>query len=140
MEPPESQNSRDARIEKLWKKLDPQSKGELDLNGLKKGLTRIDHREFARNLPQELPSLTATIALKNANDMLKDVIKAMDKNGDEMIQYEGMSSNSWRGLTSFLSDYMSLTPDTQNFALSLKGRRRSFSHCSILSTEIKMAS
>ncbi|KAH6711113.1 mitochondrial carrier domain-containing protein [Leptodontidium sp. MPI-SDFR-AT-0119] len=70
MEPPESQNSRDARIEKLWKKLDPQSKGELDLNGLKKGLTRIDH------------------PLKNANDMLKDVIKAMDKNGDEMIQYE----------------------------------------------------
>ncbi|KAG4444432.1 hypothetical protein IFR05_000023 [Cadophora sp. M221] len=70
MELPESQNSRDARIEKLWKKLDPQSKGELDLNGLKKGLTRIDH------------------PLKNANDMLKDVIKAMDKNGDEMIQYE----------------------------------------------------
>jgi len=70
MELPESQNSRDARIEKLWKKLDPQGKGELDLNGLKKGLTRIDH------------------PLKNANDMLKDVIKAMDKNGDEVIQYE----------------------------------------------------
>lgn len=47
MELPESQNSRDARIEKLWKKLDPQSKGELDINGLKKGLTRIDHREPA---------------------------------------------------------------------------------------------
>ncbi|KAK0109786.1 hypothetical protein ONS95_002461 [Cadophora gregata] len=70
MELPESQNSRDARIEKLWKELDPQDKGELDLNGLKKGLTRIDH------------------PLKNANDMLKDVIKAMDKNGDEVIQYE----------------------------------------------------
>ena len=31
-------------------------------------------------------------ALKNANDMLKDVVKAMDKNGDQVIQYEGMVS------------------------------------------------
>ncbi|OWP02015.1 calcium dependent mitochondrial carrier protein [Marssonina coronariae] len=66
----ETQNSRDARIEKLWRKLDPQHKGELDLNGLKKGLNRIDH------------------PLKNANDMLKDVIRAMDKDGDKVIQYE----------------------------------------------------
>jgi len=45
MEKTESQNSRDARIEVLWRKLDPQKKGELDLNGLKKGLNRIDHRK-----------------------------------------------------------------------------------------------
>lgn len=45
MELPESQNSRDARIEALWKQLDPHSKGELDLNGLRKGLKRIDHRK-----------------------------------------------------------------------------------------------
>lgn len=55
MELPESQNSRDARIEKLWKKLDPQGKGELDLNGLKKGLTRIDHRESASSICCKLP-------------------------------------------------------------------------------------
>lgn len=103
MELPESQNSRDARIEKLWKKLDPQSKGELDLNGLKKGLTRIDHRESASSICCKLPFLTKFAALKNANDLLKDVIKAMDKNGDEVIQYEGMSSNSWRGISSYLS-------------------------------------
>lgn len=47
MEIPESQNSRDARIQQLWQKLDPQKKGELDLNGLRKGLSRIDHREQA---------------------------------------------------------------------------------------------
>ncbi|KAH6679551.1 mitochondrial carrier domain-containing protein [Halenospora varia] len=70
MEIPESQNSRDDRIEHLWNKLDPQKKGELDLNGLRKGLCRIDH------------------PLKNADDMLKDVVKAMDKNGDEVIQYD----------------------------------------------------
>jgi solute carrier family 25 phosphate transporter 23/24/25/41 len=45
MELPESQNSRDARIEHLWRQLDPQNKGELDFNGLKKGLTKIDHRK-----------------------------------------------------------------------------------------------
>ena len=72
MDIPESQNSRDARIEELWKKLDPQSKGEIDLNGLQRGLKKIDH------------------PLKNAHDMLKDVVKAMDKNGDQVIQYEGI--------------------------------------------------
>jgi hypothetical protein len=44
------------------------------------------------NLPRP-PSLAnpdSSAALKNANDMLKDVVKAMDKNGDQVIQYEGM--------------------------------------------------
>ncbi|PVH88721.1 calcium dependent mitochondrial carrier protein-like protein [Cadophora sp. DSE1049] len=93
MELPESQNSRDARIEKLWKKLDPQSKGELDLNGLKKGLTRIDH------------------PLKNANDMLKDVIKAMDKNGDEVIQYEEFRTFVERTEKELLSLFHSIDRD-----------------------------
>ena len=75
MEIPETQNSRDARIEKLWKQLDPKNKGELDLKGLQRGLKNIDH------------------PLKNANDMLKDVIKAIDKNGDQVIQYEGLLSH-----------------------------------------------
>lgn len=45
MEVTESQNSRDARIEQLWFKLDPQKRGELDLHGLQKGLRRLDHRK-----------------------------------------------------------------------------------------------
>lgn len=40
----ESQNERDARIEKLWKQLDYQGKGELDWKGLQRGLKKIDHR------------------------------------------------------------------------------------------------
>jgi solute carrier family 25 phosphate transporter 23/24/25/41 len=44
---PESQNSREIRIEQLWSKLDPQKKGEIDLNGLRKGLQAIDHRMFS---------------------------------------------------------------------------------------------
>ena len=82
MELPESQDSQDARVEALWKKLDPQGKGEIDLNGLQRGLKKIDH------------------PLKNANDMLKDVVKAMDKNGDEVIQYEGRSRLCHKGILS----------------------------------------
>lgn len=74
MDDPESQNSRDARVEELWKKLNPQGKGELDINGLQRGLRKIDH------------------PLKNAKALLKDVVAAMDKNGDQVIQYEGMFS------------------------------------------------
>jgi solute carrier family 25 phosphate transporter 23/24/25/41 len=88
MEIPESQNSRDARIEQLWQKLDPQRKGELDVNGLRKGLSRIDHRK-PNHVPRQLQIANKSAALKNAHDMLKDVVKAMDKNGDEVIQYEG---------------------------------------------------
>ena len=40
----ESQNQRDARVESLWRKLDPHGAGELDYKGLQRGLRRIDHR------------------------------------------------------------------------------------------------
>ena len=41
----ESQNARDKRVEELWRKLDPQGKGELDFRGLQRGLKKIDHRK-----------------------------------------------------------------------------------------------
>lgn len=47
----ESQNQRDRRVEELWKKLDPQGTGELDVKGLQKGLRRIDHRELDLGKP-----------------------------------------------------------------------------------------
>ena len=40
----EPQNLQDARVEKLWRTLDTQEEGELDIDGLKKGLRKIDHR------------------------------------------------------------------------------------------------
>ncbi|KAI1388449.1 mitochondrial carrier [Hypoxylon trugodes] len=70
MEMDESQNQRDARVEQLWRKLDYQGTGELDWKGLQKGLRRIDH------------------PLKNADDMLKTIIRVVDTNGDGKIQYE----------------------------------------------------
>ena len=71
MEMEESQNQRDKRVEGLWRKLDPQGKGELDIKGLQTGLRRIDH------------------PLQNADDMLREMIKVVDTNRDGKIQYEG---------------------------------------------------
>ncbi|KAI1366322.1 mitochondrial carrier domain-containing protein [Xylaria arbuscula] len=70
MEMKESQNERDARVEQLWKKLDYQGKGELDWKGLQRGLKKMDH------------------PLKNADEMLKTLTKAVDTDGDGKIQYE----------------------------------------------------
>ncbi|CAK7210388.1 hypothetical protein SCUCBS95973_000764 [Sporothrix curviconia] len=61
---------RDKRIEDLWRRLDPQGDRELDLKGLKKGLRRIDH------------------PMKNADDMLREIIDIVDVNGDGKIQFE----------------------------------------------------
>ena len=41
------QKAQDARVEKLWHKLDTQDKGHLDVRGLKRGLKIIDHRSYA---------------------------------------------------------------------------------------------
>ncbi|EFW99036.1 calcium dependent mitochondrial carrier protein [Grosmannia clavigera kw1407] len=56
-------------VDALWRRLDPQGK-DLDFKGLKKGLRRIDH------------------PMKNADDMLRQIIKLVDADGDGKIQYE----------------------------------------------------
>lgn len=40
----ESEDERDERVAKLWDSLDTRHEGHIDLNGLKKGLKKIDHR------------------------------------------------------------------------------------------------
>ena len=42
----EDQAAQDARVEKLWRTLDTRNEGQLNLSGLKKGLTKIDHRSL----------------------------------------------------------------------------------------------
>ena len=37
--------AREARVEKLWRRLDTKNEGKLDANGLKRGLQGIDHRK-----------------------------------------------------------------------------------------------
>jgi solute carrier family 25 phosphate transporter 23/24/25/41 len=67
----ESQNQRDARVEHLWAKLDPNKTGELDFKALQRGFRKIDH------------------PMKNANGMLKLILEEVDTSGDGKIQYEG---------------------------------------------------
>ena len=65
----ETREARDTRIQALWKTLDTRSQGQLDLDGLKKGLKKLDH------------------PLKNADALLYDVLKAVDTSGDGKIQF-----------------------------------------------------
>ena len=65
----ESKEHRERRIQELWRNLDTGSAGQIDLQGLKKGLKKIDH------------------PLKNADDLLHDVLNAVDTSGDGRIQF-----------------------------------------------------
>ncbi|KAH7311645.1 mitochondrial carrier domain-containing protein [Stachybotrys elegans] len=67
----ESQNQRDARVEQLWTRLAPaDSSGELDLKGLQKGFRKLDH------------------PMKNADDLIKQIMHEVDTNRDGKIQFE----------------------------------------------------
>lgn len=91
----EGTRERDERIERLWSSLDTRGEGQIDFKGFKKGLKKIDHRML-------LSSTTTTcyvvlhhilifpdIALKNADDLLYDILKAIDTSQDGRIQYSG---------------------------------------------------
>ena len=65
----ETKEHRDARIHELWHNLDTRRVGILDLDGLKKGLKKIDH------------------PLKNADSLLHDVLAAVDQSGDGQIKF-----------------------------------------------------
>ncbi|KAG8527530.1 uncharacterized protein KY384_007682 [Bacidia gigantensis] len=66
----EDQKAQDARVRRLWQVLDTRQEGQLNLNGLKSGLNRLDH------------------PLKCADSLLQDILKAVDVNGDGHIEYE----------------------------------------------------
>lgn len=66
----ESDEHRETRIKKLWQQLDTRSQGEVDLDGLKRGLAKMDH------------------PLKNADALLQDLLDAVDTSGDGRIQFE----------------------------------------------------
>ncbi len=86
---PEPSNAQDARVEKLWQTLDTRKEGYLDFNGLRKGLKRMDHR-MCWTMWCENWVLISGSALKNADGLLRDVLKAVDTSGDGRIQYNGM--------------------------------------------------
>ncbi|KAF2131720.1 calcium dependent mitochondrial carrier protein [Dothidotthia symphoricarpi CBS 119687] len=59
----------DARVNQLWETLDMHKQGQLDLPALKKGLKKLDH------------------PLKNATQLLDEVMKAVDTDGNGHITY-----------------------------------------------------
>jgi solute carrier family 25 phosphate transporter 23/24/25/41 len=90
MAPGESKDERDERVARLWGTLDTRKEGHIDLNGLKKGLKKIDHRELLTRFDAESFRLTRSIALKNADGMLRSILREVDTNGDGRIDYDGM--------------------------------------------------
>jgi len=84
----ESANAQDARVEALWRTLDTRNQGRLNLGALKKGLQKLDHRTLIR-APATHCALRGSAALKNADHILSDVMKAVDQDGDGYIQYHG---------------------------------------------------
>lgn len=69
MAPGESKDERDERVARLWETLDARKEGHIDLNGLKKGLKKIDH------------------PLKNADGLLRNILREVDTNGDGEIDH-----------------------------------------------------
>ncbi|KAI9728173.1 MAG: hypothetical protein M1828_004634 [Chrysothrix sp. TS-e1954] len=67
-------NSQNQRVEALWKSLDTKRRGQLDIHDLKQGLAKLDH------------------PLKNAEDLLHDVLKAIDLDDDGRITYNEFHS------------------------------------------------
>ncbi|KAJ4367578.1 hypothetical protein N0V83_007162 [Neocucurbitaria cava] len=65
----QSSSVADARADELWATLDTRKQGRLDLPALKKGLRKLDH------------------PLKNADQLLDEVMKAVDTDGDGRISY-----------------------------------------------------
>jgi solute carrier family 25 (mitochondrial phosphate transporter), member 23/24/25/41 len=42
----EDQRAQDERVERLWQDLDTQGEGKLSLQGLRRGLRKMDHRRL----------------------------------------------------------------------------------------------
>lgn len=117
MEERESQKARDERLLLLFKNLDTRNEGHLDLEGLRRGLKRINHRMstplFAsppprsrnpRRAVQKISSKTHfSAALKDADHLLHDILTAVNTSKDGLIQYsefkhffEGADRELWR--------------------------------------------
>ena len=91
----ESQNARDARLEKLWKSLHNGPVRPLDLEGLRAGLEKIGHRMLEPHGGNYFCQLTFVIALGTADKLLKEVFDVVDTSKDGKIEYSGKSYQAW---------------------------------------------
>jgi solute carrier family 25 phosphate transporter 23/24/25/41 len=87
----ESPADKENRTRSLWRKLDTQDEGFLDFKAFRKGLKKLDHREHQpRSALTDRPLTEVSIvALKNADDLIEDVLQAADINNSGRIEYDG---------------------------------------------------
>ncbi|KAB8233789.1 calcium-binding mitochondrial carrier protein [Aspergillus alliaceus] len=124
MAPGESNDERDERVAKLWQSLGVRRDGRLDLNGLKKGLKKIDHqfRTFVDHTEQGLWRLFQTIDRNHNGEIDKNELKAAFSNADVTVSsakldafFADVDTNSdgvisypeWRDFLLFLPAYSS---------------------------------
>ncbi|KAJ5893729.1 hypothetical protein N7495_005420 [Penicillium taxi] len=74
MAPAETSDEREERVARLWGSLDSRKEGHIDAAGLKKGLKKIDH------------------PLKNADEMLQNILCQVDTNRDGKIDFSEFRS------------------------------------------------
>lgn len=79
--------AQEARVKRLWQVLDTKKEGQVSLTGLKNGLRKMDHR--TRCTLARGPPVYFGPALKNADSLLQDVLKAVDADGNGTIEYNG---------------------------------------------------
>ncbi|KAE8422087.1 mitochondrial carrier domain-containing protein [Aspergillus pseudocaelatus] len=125
MAPGESKDERDERVAKLWQSLGVRKDGRLDLNGLKKGLKKIDHqfRTFVDQTEQGLWQLFQTIDRNHNGEIDKNELKAAFSNADVTVSsakldafFADVDTNSdgvitypeWRDFLLFLPAYSNL--------------------------------
>ncbi|KAI9686256.1 MAG: hypothetical protein M1822_003912 [Bathelium mastoideum] len=65
----EKLKAQDRRVERLWRTLDTRDEGQLDVSALKNGLRKMNH------------------PLQNADNLISDILKVVDSNGDGRIQF-----------------------------------------------------
>ena len=83
------QKALDRRAKQLWNTLDTRGEGQLDVSGLKNGLKKMNHRMSSVTRLEAITRLIAPEALQNADNLINDVLKVADSNGDGRIQYNG---------------------------------------------------
>lgn len=127
----EDHRTREARVERLWRTLDTRKEGSLSLESLKEGFRKINHRMHINAPSQRINAEVFVVALKNADSMLRDVMKNVDTNGDGHIEFSGLIQ-----LVHALT--WSLTK-SQSFEPSLITPRRSFGDSSRASIVTTMA-
>ena len=86
----EDRSVQDARCKKLWRTLlDDGKQDQLNIKGLKNGLNKMDHRTRTTINTKAACPIDLSLALKNADSLLHDVLRALDLNGDGHIEYHG---------------------------------------------------